>query len=92
MLLSTIESVDADAALALATDAITDINARTRLIETFQSKVIDFLSMYIPTLSISAIGGVRDEVEYYISGLNMSGFKLNKDGISVRMTDDIASK
>jgi hypothetical protein len=133
LLLSTIEQVDADATLSLASDVLTgscivvqrtaeyllitacvdyfllvvDMDARKRLIETFQSKVIDFLSAYIPTLSVPSVGGVKDEVEYYIAGkqidlariiihrqscslgLNMSGFKLNKDGISVRMANNV---
>jgi hypothetical protein len=73
----------------MLTHGISDIQARKQLIETFQSKVIDFLSAYIPTLSIPSVGGVQDEVEYYVAGLNMSGFKLNKDGISVRMANNV---
>ena len=58
--------------------------------ETIKTHVIDFLSQYLPTLSIPALSGVSDDVEYSISGLDMSGFKLNKEGIHVTFSDDIS--
>lgn len=90
-LMATIESVDADGAIAMAEAALHDTTARLQLIEMIKTHVIDFLSQYLPTLSIPPLSGVSDDVEYSISGLDMSGFKLNKNGIFVQFSDDLST-
>jgi hypothetical protein len=39
---------------------------------------LDFLLDYLPSMPIPPITGLKDNVEYTISQLDMSGFKLNK--------------
>lgn len=89
--LESLEGIDAEGAVSMAENAIRDTEARDRLIEHIKTHVIDFLSAYLPTLSIPALSGTQDGIEYCISGLDMSGFKLNKEGIHVKLSDKVVN-
>ena len=42
-------------------------------------------SEYLPAMSIPDVEGVRDDVEYAVQNLDMSGFKLHKEDVSVEL-------
>lgn len=48
-------------------------------------RLLDFLIMFIPTVKIAPIVGVQDNIKYRIYGIDLSGFKLRKDSVSVRL-------
>jgi hypothetical protein len=71
--------------------ALTDEAVRSRLIENVKVKVLDFLVSYIPTINITSLDGKYENVEYSVSGLDLSGFRFDKDSISLNMDEDLSS-
>ena len=78
--------------LGFAEIAFTNEDARNRLVDTMKDRVLNFLISYIPTINITGLDGIyNDSVEYSISALDLSGFKLSKDAVEVSVKTDLSS-
>jgi hypothetical protein len=88
-----VESKDGDSPdlFSAAEVALTDEHARARLIDSVKDSVLDFLVSYIPTINIATLDGMHENVEYSISGLDLSGFQFDKNSVELNIADDIAS-
>ena len=73
----------------IAEKAITNSEARSRFIDGVKSKVLDFLLSYIPTINLGGIDGVKDDIQFNISSLDLSGFRFQKEGVSVDVCTDL---
>ncbi len=76
----TILKFDADSVLDDAESALTDVEARNRLLNSTKDQVLGFLLEHIPNMSIPDIQGVKDDVQFAVTRLDLSGFKLRKEG------------
>ena len=77
--------------LSAAEVALTDERARTRLIDSVKDNILDFLVSYIPTINIASLDGVHENIEYSISGLDLSGFRFDKNCVTMDVEDNLAS-
>jgi hypothetical protein len=66
-------------------DAASSQEARNKLINTTKDKVLGFLLEHIPNMTIPDIQGVKDDVQFAVTRLDMSGFKLKKEDVQVRL-------
>ena len=80
---STVKDIDVDNVISLADNVLNDTEARANLISKVTDQVLDFLLEYIPALSIPDIDGATEEMEYSVGGLDLSGFKVKKEGVTV---------
>ncbi len=78
--------------LSAAELALTDESARSRLIDTVKDSVLDFLVSYIPTINISSLDGQYENVEYSISGMDLSGFRFKKESVHVNFENNMSNK
>jgi hypothetical protein len=86
-LMSGIEGVDVDALVDDAELALTDLAARQRLVDGMKDACLEFLLQYLPSMPIPPIDGEQDGLEYSISNLDLSRFKLRKEDVSVTLGD-----
>ena len=66
-------------------DATTSLDARNKLINSTKDKILGFLLEHIPNMVIPDIQGVKDDVQFAVTKLDMSGFQLNKEDVQVRI-------
>jgi hypothetical protein len=79
----TIKKFDSNKALNLAEGVLTNAEARTQLVNETKDRVLEFLLENLPTMTVPDIQGVKDDVQFAITGLDMSGFKLRKEDVKV---------
>ena len=70
-------------------DAASSQDARNKLINTTKDKVLGFLLEHIPSMNIPDIQGVKDDVQFAVTRLDMSGFKLKKEDVQVRLGNSL---
>jgi hypothetical protein len=51
------------------------------MLNSTKDKVLGFLLDHVPSMSIPDIQGVKDDVQFAVTKLDMSGFKLRKEGV-----------
>lgn len=81
----TIKKFDSNKALNLAEGVLTNAEARAQLINDTKDRVLEFLLENLPTMTVPDIQGVKDDVQFAITGLDMSGFKLRKEDVKVEV-------
>ncbi len=84
-LVSSVKDLQLNNVLAMAETVITDAEARDTLIERVKDQILEFFLQYIPTLSLPDLDGIKDDIEYSVLGLNLSGFKLKKEGVTLEL-------
>jgi len=67
---------------------VTDKDARRQLVDHWKDQILDFLIGFLPTLQIPDIDGIKDDLQYHVSGLDMSGIKLRKEEVSINLVDE----
>ena len=82
---SSMRNFDADSVLSDAEATLTDAEARNKMLNSTKDKVLGFLLDHIPNMSIPDIQGVKDDVQFAITKLDLSGFKLRKEDVSVTL-------
>ena len=70
-------------------DSASSQEARNKLINSTKDKVLGFLLEYVPNMTIPDIQGVKDDVQFAVTRLDMSGFKLKKEDVQVRLGSSI---
>lgn len=92
-------SLDADSVLDDAESALTDREARNRILNSTKDQVLGFLLDHIPNMRIPDIQGidcchlsflsvrvgVKDDVQFAVTRLDLSGFKLRKEDVTVSL-------
>lgn len=63
--------------------ALSDEDARDRLVNRIKDSALDFFLEVLPDLPVPPIEGVKDGVAYNISDLDLSGVKLKKEDVTV---------
>lgn len=48
---------------------------------------LDYLLEFLPSIVIPDISGLKDSIEYTIANLDMSGFRLRKEDVEIRVND-----
>ncbi|CAN0100653.1 unnamed protein product, partial [Ectocarpus sp. 12 AP-2014] len=86
-ILEGIEGLDTDELLETAEKAISDVDARTRLLDGIKDSTIDFLLEYLPHIEVPPISGTSSRVGYAITNLDLSGFRLRKEDVDVQLVD-----
>jgi hypothetical protein len=81
----TIKKFDSNKALNLAEGVLTNAEARSQLVNETKDRVLEFLLENLPTMTVPDIQGVKDDVQFAITGLDMSGFKLRKEDVKVEV-------
>ncbi len=76
---------DTKLALDQAEDALTNAEARARMINNTKDQILGFLLENLPSMSVPDIQGVKDDVQFSITGLDMSGFRLRKEDVTVEL-------
>jgi hypothetical protein len=66
-----------------AEDALTNAEARNRIINNTKDQILEFLLENLPSMSVPDIQGVKDDIQFAVTGLDMSGFKLRKEDVVV---------
>eukprot|EP00903_Cladosiphon_okamuranus_P011757 g11052.t1 len=86
-ILDGIEGLDTDEILETAEKAITDVDARTRLLDGIKDSTVEFLLEYLPHIEVPPISGSSSRVGYAITNLDLSGFRLRKEDVEVQLVD-----
>lgn len=83
-----IEQLDTSNLLDSAESILTCAEARERLLNSMKNKTVDFLLEYIPAMSIPDFHGVSNDIEYDITDLDLTEFKLDRKNVQVTLLDD----
>ncbi|KAH9132457.1 hypothetical protein LEN26_007414 [Aphanomyces euteiches] len=68
-----------------------DKAARQEFVDQIKNRCLDFLMSVLPSIEVDPIIGTKDEVDYSISQLDLSKFKVRKEKVAVKLgvaTDD----
>ncbi|RLN92063.1 hypothetical protein BBJ28_00009761 [Nothophytophthora sp. Chile5] len=58
---------------------------RQAFVNRMKDHCLDFFMSVLPTIKVDTISGVEDDVEYSISNLDLSNFRVKKERVKVRM-------
>ena len=61
---------------------------RVDFFNSMKNKTVDFLLEYIPAMSIPDFHGVSNDIEYDITDLDLTEFKLDRKNVQVTLLDD----
>jgi hypothetical protein len=86
-LMAGIESIDVAELIDDAERAATDQGARQRLVDGMKNACLEFLLQYLPSMPIPPIEGEEDGLEYGVSNMDLSRFKLKKEDVEVKLGD-----
>ncbi|CAM9177114.1 unnamed protein product [Phaeothamnion confervicola] len=86
-LLKGIEGVDAAAVVAGAERAASSHEERSRLLDKVKDQTVEFLLEHLPALEVPPISGTSGAVRYTVTNLDMSGFRMRKEDVTVVMND-----
>jgi len=86
-LMAGIEGIDVAELMEDAELAATDFAARQRLVDGMKNACLEFLLQYLPSLPIPPIEGEEDGLEYAVSNMDLSRFKLKKEDVEVKLGD-----
>lgn len=84
-----LSKIDTKKILDEAESALTNTEARNRIINNTKDKVLEFLLENLPSMSVPDIQGVKDDVQFAVTGLDMSGFKLRKEDVTVVLASSL---
>ncbi|ETV86296.1 hypothetical protein, variant 3 [Aphanomyces astaci] len=68
-----------------------DAAARQEFVDQVKDRCLDFLMSVLPSIEVDPIIGTKDDIEYTLSHLDLSKFKVRKEKVSVKLgvaTDD----
>ncbi|KAF0692614.1 Aste57867_16317 [Aphanomyces stellatus] len=68
-----------------------DSSARQLFVDQVKDRCLDFLMSVLPSIEVDPIIGTKDDVDYSISQLDLSKFKVRKEKVNVKLgvaTDD----
>lgn len=82
-LAASFNAIDPETMLDNAEAAISDPIKRAQMLNRLKDRVLDVLVATLPSLSFPDINAENENLEYGISGLNLSGFKIKREGVSV---------
>ena len=59
--------------------------SRQKFADEIKDKSLDFLMDVLPSISVPPISGEKDDVEYSISNLDLSNFRVKKEKVYVKL-------
>ncbi|RHY28082.1 hypothetical protein DYB32_006586 [Aphanomyces invadans] len=62
-----------------------DAAARQEFVDQVKDRCLDFLMSVLPSIEVDPIIGTKDDVEYSLSQLDLSKFKVRKEKVSVKL-------
>lgn len=80
-----IADVDFDKIAAWGNTLTSDRDKRQQFVDRVKDNCLDFFMSVLPTIKIDTISGIEDGVEYSISNLDLSNFRVKKECVKVRM-------
>jgi hypothetical protein len=86
---ATLNKINAKEVLDKAEDALTNAEARSRMINNMKDEILEFLLENLPSMSVPDIQGVKDDVQFAVTGLDMSGFKLKKEDVTLELSTSL---
>lgn len=75
---------------SISTTLVNDVDARQQFITRIKDVALDFLLSYLPTVVVPPIGGVKENVAYEISNIDLGGFKVDSNNVTVTIEDNSA--
>ena len=67
---------------------INDEKSRQQFINSVKDKALEFLMAYLPTAKVPPIEGEKDGVEYTLSNIDLSGFKVASKDVEVAINEE----
>lgn len=80
-----IAEVDFDKLAAWGNTLTSDREKRQNFINRVKDNCLDFFMSVLPTIKVDTISGVEEGVEYSLSNLDLSNFRVKKECVKVRM-------
>jgi hypothetical protein len=80
-----IADVDFDKIAAWGNTLTSDRDKRQQFVDRVKDNCLDFFMSVLPTIKIDMISGIEDGVEYSLSSLDLSNFRVKKECVKVRM-------
>jgi len=87
-----IGKLDVNKLIDEAGSAVTDEEARQRLLSSATDTALDFALRVIPSMPVPPLEGVNDGLVYEISNLSMEGFRVRKEDIRIQLAGMSATK
>ena len=75
---------------SISTTLVNDVDARQQFITRIKDVALDFLLSYLPTVVVPPIAGVKENVGYEISNIDLGGFKVDSNNVTVTIEDNSA--
>lgn len=86
---ATSTNIDVNSVLTQVEALAIDKEARQRLVDMWKDQILDFLIGLLPTMTVPDIDGIKDDLQYHVSGLDMSGIKLKKENVQITLVDSL---
>jgi len=64
-----------------------DPNARAKFLVKVKDAALEFLLQYLPTVEVPPVSGVKEDIYYELSHIDLGGFKLRSEDVTVAITD-----
>jgi len=65
-----------------------DEKSRQAFIDKVKDSALEFLMAYLPTAKVPPVAGEKDNVEYTLTGIDLSGFKVLSQDVEVAVNED----
>ena len=69
------------------TTLMNDEKSRVQFINSVKDKALEFLMAYLPTAKVPPVEGEKDGVEYTLSNIDLSGFKVQSKDVEVAINE-----
>ena len=66
---------------------VSDEKSRQQFINSVKDKALEFLMAYLPTAKVPPVEGEKDGVEYMLSNIDLSGFKVASKDVEVAINE-----
>ena len=80
-------SLSPSAIMGQGASIMSDDKARQQFINSVKDKALEFLMAYLPTAKVPPIEGEKDGVEYTLSNIDLSGFKVQSKDVEVAINE-----
>ncbi|TMW67657.1 hypothetical protein Poli38472_011277 [Pythium oligandrum] len=80
-----IADVQLDKIAAWGTTLTTNRQKRQEFIDRVKDHCLDFFMSVLPTIKVDTISGIQDGIEYSLTKLDLSNFRVRKERVKVRM-------
>ena len=81
-------SLSPTAIMGQGASLMNDDKSRHQFINSVKDKALEFLMAYLPTAQVPPVEGEKDGVEYRLSNIDLSGFKVASKDVEVAINED----